>query len=128
VLNDSEGRVALRRLWSEGYELGMSQRLTLEPILGMPAGAVASPDPAVYGPGLDVLLEKSGPTRASMLQDIERGRLTEVDVINGAVVARAHALGARAPGNERVLELVHSFERGERKPSTELFAAVAASL
>jgi 2-dehydropantoate 2-reductase len=128
VLNDSEGRVALRRLWAEGYELGLTQQLTLEPILGMPAGAVASPDPAVHGPGLDVLLEKSGPTRASMLQDIERGRLTEVDVINGAVVARAHALGARAPGNERVLELVHSFERGERKPSTELFAAVAAGL
>jgi 2-dehydropantoate 2-reductase len=126
VLNDPDGRVALRRLWAEGYELGLSQQLTLEPILGMPAGTVASPDPAVYRPGLDVLLEKSGPTRASMLQDIERGRPTEVDVINGAVVARAHARGARAPHNERVLELVHSFERGERSPSTELFAAVAA--
>jgi 2-dehydropantoate 2-reductase len=126
VLGDSRGRIALRRLWTEAYELGLGQQLTLEPILGMPAGAVASLDPAVYRPGLDVLLEKSGPTRASMLQDIERGRPTEVDVINGAVVARAHALGAHAPYNERVLDLVHSFERGERAPSTELFAAVAA--
>lgn len=126
VLGDPQGRVALRRLWTEGYEIGLRQQLTLEPILGMPAGVVASDDPAVYRRGLDVLLERSGPTRASMLQDIERGRLTEVDVINGAIVARAHVLGVRVPHNERVLDLVHSFERGECRPSTELFAAVAA--
>jgi 2-dehydropantoate 2-reductase len=126
VLNDPDGRSALRRLWAEGYELGQRQQLTLEPILGMLAGDAASPDPAVHGPALDVLLEKSGPTRASMLQDIERGRPTEVDVINGAVVARADALGAQAPHNQRVLELVHSFERGEREPAPELFAEVLA--
>ena len=102
------------RLWAEAYELGLRQQLTLEPILGMPAGDAASSDPAVYGPALDVLLEKSGPTRASMLQDIERGRRSEVDVINGAVVARANGLGAQALHNQRVVELVHSFERGER--------------
>lgn len=127
VLNDPDGRRALRRLWAEGYELGLRQQLTLEPILGMPAGDAASPDPDVHGPALDILLEKSGPTRASMLQDIERGRATEVDAINGAVVARAHALGVQAPHNQRVLELVHSFERGERKPAPELFADVAAA-
>jgi 2-dehydropantoate 2-reductase len=126
VLTDRNGRLALRRLWREGYELGLRQQLTLEPILGMAAGDVASLDPDVYRPGLDVLLEKSGPTRASMLQDIERGRRTEVDVINGAIVARAEALGVDAPHNRRVLELVHSFERGERDPSAELFASVAA--
>lgn len=127
VLVDADGRLALRMLWSETYELGLRQQLRLEPVLGMPPGAVASPDPAVHGPALDLLMEKSGPTRASMLQDIERGRRTEVDVINGAVVARARSLGATALCNQRVLDLVHSFERGEQRPSPELFGAIAAS-
>jgi 2-dehydropantoate 2-reductase len=55
-----------------------------------------------------------------MLQDVERGALTEVDVINGAVVERAATHGLPAPFNARVVELVHQFERGERAPSTDL--------
>src|SRR5919204_174070 len=35
---------------------------------------------------IHTLLERAGPTKASMLQDFEAGRQTEVDVINGAVV------------------------------------------
>jgi len=62
-----------------------------------------------------------------MLQDIERGRLSEVDVINGAVVARAERLRRAVPCNSRVVELVHGFERGALAPSTELFADVASA-
>jgi 2-dehydropantoate 2-reductase len=62
-----------------------------------------------------------------MLQDVERGLRTEVDVINGAVVERAAAHGMAAPGNARIVELVHAFERGELTPSPELFAQVAAA-
>jgi 2-dehydropantoate 2-reductase len=125
VITHPAGRLALRSVWSESYQLGLAQGLELEAILGMEPGALGSPDPAIYGPALEHTLEQSGPTRASMLQDIERGRLSEVDVINGAVVARARQLGATAPFNARVLELVHSFERGELAPSADLFAEVA---
>jgi 2-dehydropantoate 2-reductase len=52
--------------------------------------------------------------------------LTEVDVINGAVVERAAAHGLPAPLNARVVELVHQFERGERAPSTDLFEGLVA--
>ena len=34
------------------------------------------------------LSRRAGPTKASMLQDVEAGRRTEIDVINGAVVKR----------------------------------------
>jgi 2-dehydropantoate 2-reductase len=127
VITHPAGRVALRRLWAESYELGVSQDLELEPILGMEPGAIAASDPTVYEPALKRALEQSGRARASMLQDIERGRLSEVDVINGVVVARAERLRRAVPCNSRVVDLVHSFERGALAPSTELFADVASA-
>lgn len=46
--------------------------------------------------------------RSSMLQDVERGRRTEVDAINGAVAERGRALGVTAPVNATLADLVRS--------------------
>jgi len=46
--------------------------------------------------------------RSSMLQDVERGRRTEVDAINGAVAERGRALGVPAPVNAALFDLVRS--------------------
>lgn len=40
---------------------------------------------------------------ASMLQDIRRGRKTEIDAINGAIVREADALGVPVPVNESLI-------------------------
>ncbi|MGY6498507.1 MAG: ketopantoate reductase family protein, partial [Microcella sp.] len=51
------------------------------------------------------------PNPASMLQSIRRGRTTEVDQINGAVVALGDAHGVPTPVNAALTELVHEVER-----------------
>ena len=56
------------------------------------------------------LLEKAGPTRASMLQDFEAGRRTEIDVINGAVVRAADEQGVAVPLNRAFVALVKGWE------------------
>ena len=56
------------------------------------------------------LLEKAGPSKASMLQDFEAGRRTEVDVINGAVVRAADERGVDVPLNRTLLRLVKAWE------------------
>ncbi len=48
--------------------------------------------------------------RSSMLQDIEAGRRTEVEFINGAVVAKAREKGLEAPMNEAMLYAVKALE------------------
>ncbi len=53
-----------------------------------------------------------GPVKTSMWQDIERGRRTEVDAINGYVVRRAASLGLKAPVNRMLATLVHAIEQG----------------
>jgi 2-dehydropantoate 2-reductase len=56
------------------------------------------------------LLEKAGPARASMLQDFEAGRQTEIDVINGAVVRAGEATGTPTPLNRAFVSLVTGWE------------------
>ena len=51
------------------------------------------------------------PNPASMLQSIRRGRMTEVEAINGAVVEQGTRLGVLTPVNATLVELVHRVER-----------------
>lgn len=51
------------------------------------------------------------PNPASMLQSIRRGRTTEVDQINGAVVSLGTSLGVATPVNAALVALVHEVER-----------------
>jgi 2-dehydropantoate 2-reductase len=59
---------------------------------------------------IHALLEKAGPTKASMLQDFEAERRTEVDVINGAVVRAAEEAGVAVPLNRAFVALVKGWE------------------
>jgi 2-dehydropantoate 2-reductase len=56
------------------------------------------------------LVEKAGPTKASMLQDVEAGRRTEIDVINGAVVKAADEVGVAVPINRALMQLIKGWE------------------
>jgi 2-dehydropantoate 2-reductase len=53
--------------------------------------------------------------RSSMWDDLERGRATEVDYIQGEVIELARKLGRDAPVNRRLAELVHAAEAGGRR-------------
>ena len=49
--------------------------------------------------------------KSSMLQDLQLGRRTEIDAINGEIVARARAHGLPVPRNELLFQLVRSAEK-----------------
>jgi 2-dehydropantoate 2-reductase len=53
--------------------------------------------------------------RSSMWEDLERGRKTEVDYINGEVVRLAAHAGRAAPVNARLVALIRAAERGGRR-------------
>lgn len=51
------------------------------------------------------------PNPASMLQSIRRGRVTEIDQINGAVAAAGRTAGVATPVQDALIALVHEVER-----------------
>ena len=55
--------------------------------------------------------------KASMLQDIEHGKKTEVDFINGIVVEYGKKYCVPTPYNKKVVEIVHAIEDGKLTPS-----------
>ncbi len=56
------------------------------------------------------VLPKAAAHRSSMLQDVEAGRRTEVDYLNGAVVRLGRQQGLATPFNEAVASLVRARE------------------
>lgn len=68
--------------------------------------------------------------RSSMWEDLQAGRVTEIDWINGEVVKFARKLGRRAPVNERMIALIRDAEKGGRRqwPGEELLAVLQETL
>lgn len=56
------------------------------------------------------LLGRVGMAKSSMLQDVENARRTEIDVVNGAVVAAGKKHGVPTPHNETMVWLVRALE------------------
>ncbi len=72
-----------------GYEIGVEERLER----------------------IHATLAGGGEGKSSMLQDVEAGRKTEVEVVNGAVVRAGAGLGLPVPLNQAMLALVQGLER-----------------
>lgn len=66
---------------------------------------------------IPIAIKKHALLKASMLQDIEKGKKTEVDAINGVVCAFGRKVGCPTPMNDKVVEIVHKIENGELTPS-----------
>ncbi|MCL4478202.1 MAG: 2-dehydropantoate 2-reductase [Deltaproteobacteria bacterium] len=59
----------------------------------------------------DVLVPSTAGHRASMLQDIEKGKKTEIDAINGAVVMYGERLGISVEINKTMVRLIKALEK-----------------
>ncbi|HET8629297.1 MAG TPA: 2-dehydropantoate 2-reductase [Thermomicrobiales bacterium] len=64
---------------------------------------------------IHAVLAGAGRGKASMLQDVEARRKTEIEVINGAVVRAAERSSLDAPLNRAMVALIGGLERGWRQ-------------
>jgi 2-dehydropantoate 2-reductase len=105
---------------AEAILVGRKCGFEVEPIYGIDTQRFVD---AAAGRGTEALLAEmaAGATRLaggrpSMLQDVMRGRRTEIDYLNGYVVEQGRRVGVKTPFNEKVVELVHSHGVGTLKP------------
>jgi 2-dehydropantoate 2-reductase len=80
--------------------------------------------PMMYsGPGeyfgmlMDRLLPPTATHRSSMLQDIEGGRKTEIDALNGAIARYGRELSVPTPVNETITAIIKGIEAKKTPPS-----------
>ncbi len=72
---------------------------------------------------IPIAMKKHRLIRASMLQDIEKGKPCEVEAINGVVSDYGRKVGVKTPVNDTVVRLIHEIEEGKRKPSFDNLSA-----
>lgn len=64
---------------------------------------------------IPMIIKNHANLEASMLQDIRRGRKTEVDYINGAVKDFGEKYNVKTPYNNKVIEIIKEIEKGNKK-------------
>ena len=99
---------------------------TVRPIIGMTD--VDPEDPERFLTDIfDLLLTHFAlpSSRATVLQDWDKRRRSEVDQINGLVVDVLAAAGATAPVNAAMVDLAHRIESGAVTPSVDLLPELA---
>jgi len=113
-------RELMLRCGQEALETGLALGHRQLPIFGLEAADIARPEALV-----ETMLDKLyggfvlPETTTTVLQDWQKGRRSEVDDLNGAVV-RAHVgSGTQAPANAAVVDVAHQIERGERPARPE---------
>ena len=121
------GADVARALWSEGYQVAMAMNMDLDVVAGIEPRDIAVLEPmdlARSNESIDLLMSSLGATKASMLQDIEKGAVTEVDVINGGVSAAGRKVGIPTPLNDAVVAIVHDYENNDGSPAPDQLSSL----
>lgn len=120
VRSEREPRRVAIRVAAEVIRVGRASGYEVEPIFGIESQRLVD---AAEGRGLaEVEADMAAGTkflgggRPSLLQDVLKGRRTEVDHLNGYVSAQGRKVGVNTPFNDAIVELFHSHGVGRLKP------------
>jgi len=111
------------RLGSEAIRVGQALGYALEEILHLPPDTIARAgegDEAAMGTYVEQRFKDAKKTsaeqRPSMGQDMQKGRRTEIEYLNGFVVREGEKVGLACRANAVLTDIVTRVEKGELKP------------
>jgi 2-dehydropantoate 2-reductase len=123
IASSEVGRAITIHLASESARVGLALGYTIPKINGAPVEQWADAGRRETWQALDEMLTpKSAGGRnwkASMAQDVAKGRPTEIDYMNGFVVEKGREKGVPTPVSAAVVETVREIDRGQRKQAAE---------
>ena len=105
------------KLGKEAVQVGTALGYVLEPVIGLTAKDLNCPTDEELKSFLQNLGSDVGRgSRAVVLQDILKGRLTEIGYLNGLVAGKGREANVPTPLNEAVTSLIRQIEQGTLKP------------
>jgi len=106
------------RIGEEAMRVGQDMGYPVEPIFGLTREDLAGSNRPMEKL-FDKLAGDIGPGRGrnTVLQDLLKGRASEVDMINGLVVEESRRRGYSAPANAHIVEITRQIEAGALKPT-----------
>lgn len=114
---DKKSRRIVQALIKECIDVCAAGEIKIEPVQGKDAVKLLNYEnafkKAISFFIIPIAIRKHAKLRASMLQDLEKGKKTEVDAINGVVSAYGRKVGCPTPMNDKVVEIIHRIENGE---------------
>lgn len=124
IASTVEGRAITIHLAAEAARVGLTLGYSVPKFGGAPAEQWADACTRATYDALDrqltpALRQNKRNWRASMAQDVIKGRKTEIDQMNGYVVARGRECGVPTPVSEAAVEAVRRIDRRLLKPAPE---------
>ena len=123
IASSEVGRAITIHLASESARVGLALGYRIPKFNGNTAEQWAAADRRDVYELLDKQLTPTGTGgrnwRASMGQDVTKGRPTEIDYMNGHVVAKGREVGVPTPVSAATVEMVREVDAGTRKPDPQ---------
>ena len=123
IMSSEVGRAITIHLASESARVGLALGYKIPKINAAPVEQWADAGRRETYESLDKMLTPTSAIgrnwKASMGQDVAKGRPTEIDYMNGHVVAKGRECGVATPVSAATIDIVHEVEQGVRKPSAQ---------
>ena len=120
------------QLAAEVIRVARARGIEVEPVFGIAAPRIVD---AAEGRGLEAVEAEMAAGarflsggRPSLLQDVLKGRRTEIDYLNGYVSAEGRKVGVRTPFNDAIVELINQYPPGGLRPDPKNLEPLAKML
>jgi 2-dehydropantoate 2-reductase len=118
---NKRSRLCIQRIIKECIDLSRKANIRIEPIQGKDICKLIDYKTKIkeYISFLiiPIAIKKHRLLKASMLQDLEKGKRTEVDGINGIICNYGDRYHFPTPYNDMIVSIIHEIEQGKAKPS-----------
>lgn len=123
VCDNRKARRCAQAIIKECIEVAKACNVKMEPVQGIDiarffdySGPIRK---AISFALIPVAMRRHRGITAGMLIDYRNGKRCEIDAINGSVCSQGTRVGVSTPFCDKVVELVHGYEKGIGKPSYE---------